>query len=1772
MITVMPNVKDNSATPPSVQPQGRSQFFYSNGLAVQTTLYPSGGLQNYQNILNGIQLAQKDFNESGTLVSSQLDFWKVYTRNAGTGKNLFGGYARCERTSAMQDGVVQDSGAEYDPTSGLPIAQEKTYFDAAGSKKKLRSETLYAWQVPEYAAQFQNIHNYASVAMTKQLVLSDDGKTKNYVQAKATTYRNWAISEKVTLDNNYSTVSQIDSYETFDWITPGSIEPQFPAKKPVSSDWQLKTGIISRTNPKNLIVEQVDASGLIASFIYDKNQEFLVAKFPNGSLSGGEVSYYSFENYEAPQGWIIGSGATIIPNSNTLFLDAHTGFNSLRVDANTLGNNGITQTFIPARKEEKYIFSAWVKKPTGFNNTLGNARWNVTVNATTVSYIEFPETIGAWVYVSGIIPQSETLESLSIKICCENTNTASAILIDNLRFTPLACMMEAYSYNTKYQLPDSIIAVNGETSRTVYDNFQQAILTTNAADRTAKIDSSYFSRSGNQNIFTLTDPNHSLSAASEKDGSLTNFTRGSEWEKVWQPQADTWITEATILTQKTANLPGTLTYIGKTADDYTLDVEFNILETPTTPFGIQMGTRGSLQWNPQTALWQLLNANGVELLPAVDSKAFAISATPFSADLDNGIITPDLCQAFNRAGYLLSEKSTVSVGVTTSKGWTITSPDKRYRYVLKTDNNNIAVYAMNRRWILHVSKKNTVFWADGKMIFSFTGAENVVSSPTLFYGNRVAISNIATAMNAVLAVTFDDTRGETIQSQKYAESQMILAQNITDNIGRVAVRTKPAFITALQNPLFMFCANFAQMNWVTGTMTGLVNDAYPGDKGYPFSRVVFETSPLSRVLEESNPGELLRIGGGHTTRYRYNGTGIISGSLIYLQQTSTNANDIVVYEVRTLLDQLIKKVSVTGTEVRNETIFDDAGNPIELRSPNYFSPPANSKPSDWVTFQTFDFRNYLLSMEQGGKVLVKNIYDRLGNIRFSQDAQGGKSGTYKYTKYDILSRPIEAGYITGIWDEKKLQNTASSEAELPLNSPTWRTRNEYDGNQSTKYTIGRISQMQSNNANTGVEDVIEKLQYDVLGNTLVDNLLVKTFDAITEQIVTYQYNDLNTITSIVYPESNGKKLTVEYQINCLNQIVSVSSQQISNSTIQLPKTVLGTFSYDATGSPLQNMLHLDNQTGIKQSYGYNSPYWLTDINNQNASGTNLLNEAITYTEGGYQHAEYFDGTIASKDITIEASVKQETKYQFSYDPLGQILNAENPANSANNLGVKPPISYDANGNFTNLAVGDLGFKYNYFNGTQQINNVVNTANNAISAQYSYDENGNVLTSVTQDSAIGKSHNLAFTYDPFRSLAVEITGNNAALHLSYGCRNERLVKQINKISTPVTQKLYIRGTNSLPLMERTDNGDGSSTKKDVAYIYGPGGLIAMYREDAMYHVLKDHLGSITSVLDMQGSMVASYQYLTYGALATVNEPVLGFMPYLYTGQEYDFETDLYNYRARFYSAGLGRFLSVDPGRQYFSPYIYASNNPVLLIDPTGMFSIGSLFSAIAGVIIGVVEILIGVVIDVVAGLVAFFSGGLGTPATIALAALSGTFYGAGLSAITYSVFNFNDFSWKDYGIQTAIGFVVGGITAGLGAAATSATKVVATAVQTSLSEIAASSRLLAVGIEIFGQGGLAQTAGTTLLKGGAWLSEKGSSFSGTVAGWVTNGPVTAGWKGVATGLAKGVLKSEAIGISFNTGQNLAMGNNWDRGLAQTIFKSALSGSINGLQIRNRVEFG
>jgi len=98
-------------------------------------------------------------------------------------------------------------------------------------------------------------------------------------------------------------------------------------------------------------------------------------------------------------------------------------------------------------------------------------------------------------------------------------------------------------------------------------------------------------------------------------------------------------------------------------------------------------------------------------------------------------------------------------------------------------------------------------------------------------------------------------------------------------------------------------------------------------------------------------------------------------------------------------------------------------------------------------------------------------------------------------------------------------------------------------------------------------------------------------------------------------------------------------------------------------------------------------------------------------------------------------------------------------------------------------------------------------------------------------------------------------------------------------------------------------------------------------------LLDHLGSTRALMDSSGSITASFSYDSFGNVTGGPSP----SGYTYTGREFDADTGLIYYRARWYDPQQGRFVSMDPvgfSGGDVNLYAYVLNNPANFRDPTG----------------------------------------------------------------------------------------------------------------------------------------------------------------------------------------------------------------------------------------------
>jgi RHS repeat-associated protein len=133
-----------------------------------------------------------------------------------------------------------------------------------------------------------------------------------------------------------------------------------------------------------------------------------------------------------------------------------------------------------------------------------------------------------------------------------------------------------------------------------------------------------------------------------------------------------------------------------------------------------------------------------------------------------------------------------------------------------------------------------------------------------------------------------------------------------------------------------------------------------------------------------------------------------------------------------------------------------------------------------------------------------------------------------------------------------------------------------------------------------------------------------------------------------------------------------------------------------------------------------------------------------------------------------------------------------------------------------------------------------------------------------------------------------------------------------------------------------------------YLYGPQIDQILADEVAsgdVHWALTDHQGSVRDVIDGGGNLLNHIRYDSFGNVTSQSNANVDFR-FGYTGREFDQETGLHYYRARYYDASIGRFISEDPvgfGAGDANLYRYVGNSPTNYTDPTGNFSLAQVAS-------------------------------------------------------------------------------------------------------------------------------------------------------------------------------------------------------------------------------------
>jgi RHS repeat-associated protein len=194
-------------------------------------------------------------------------------------------------------------------------------------------------------------------------------------------------------------------------------------------------------------------------------------------------------------------------------------------------------------------------------------------------------------------------------------------------------------------------------------------------------------------------------------------------------------------------------------------------------------------------------------------------------------------------------------------------------------------------------------------------------------------------------------------------------------------------------------------------------------------------------------------------------------------------------------------------------------------------------------------------------------------------------------------------------------------------------------------------------------------------------------------------------------------------------------------------------------------------------------------------------------------------------------------------------------------------------------------------------------------EYVWDYRNRLASVLFKDGAGVVTKTISYTYD----------GNNQRIGKNVDGAVERYVIDRNQISLVF-------------------DGAGVQTHR---YLYGTqvDQVLADETATATNWFLADNQGTVKDVVDSNGTVIDHINYDSFGKVQSQSNAGYD-LRFGYTGREQDGETGLDYYRARYYDASVGRFISEDPlGFEARDGNLtrYVLNNPVNGTDPSGLIT-------------------------------------------------------------------------------------------------------------------------------------------------------------------------------------------------------------------------------------------
>ena len=411
---------------------------------------------------------------------------------------------------------------------------------------------------------------------------------------------------------------------------------------------------------------------------------------------------------------------------------------------------------------------------------------------------------------------------------------------------------------------------------------------------------------------------------------------------------------------------------------------------------------------------------------------------------------------------------------------------------------------------------------------------------------------------------------------------------------------------------------------------------------------------------------------------------------------------------------------------------------------------------------------------------------------------------------------------------------------------------------------------------------------------------------------TYEYDELNRLI-----HANGKAKRASYDM---------------------------VMSFGRMSEPLTKVQKVDSTTTAKS---YNFAYKYEDSNHPTAP-TQIGHDHYTYDANGNPTLVTNDSTNTTREMywdednrLMVLSDNGKTS-RYTYNAAGErIMKSYGTMEGVYINGAPQGITFHETDNFTLypasiLSVNKNRFTKHYFIGEKRIASRIGTGlfNNV------YGRNGSYVTAGQQDYAecMNQIQKQKEAYYKQQGIAPGVPTMKGA----YG-DPENTKRGYNSIIDTLGNHDVPQGWIQTPRPNTTPNTNPGppvswndpSNPDDPQAGYGYIPNDTTKEETFFYH--SDHLGSTSYITDDHANITQYDAYLPYGELLVDEHSSSEDLPYKFNGKQFDEETGLYYYGARYMDPKISMWLGVDPLMEKYpnvTGYCYTMDNPIKFIDPNG----------------------------------------------------------------------------------------------------------------------------------------------------------------------------------------------------------------------------------------------